>query len=57
MNKSSNTLQALNVSHNDQFRVESDALFSEVASTSHAIFGNFVLNHRASQQEETENAN
>jgi len=33
----------MSVTHNDQFRIEGEALLAGAASTSHAIFGNFVL--------------
>ena len=35
-------LQALSVSHSDQFRIENTTLFADVASTSHALYGDFI---------------
>ena len=39
------------ISHNEQFRIESEALLSDAASTSHALFGNFVLPKNESEAE------
>ena len=35
-------LQALSVAHSDQFKVEGTSLFADAASTSLAIFGDFM---------------
>ena len=35
------------MTHNDQFRIEGEALLAGAASTSHAIFGNFALSNAA----------
>ena len=40
------------ISHNEQFRIESEALLSDAASTSHALFGNFVLPKNESEAEQ-----
>ena len=40
------------VSYNEQFRIESEAILGDVASTSHAIFGNFVLPKNESEAEQ-----
>ena len=36
-------MQTLGVQHNEQFKIESAAILADVASTTHATFGNFVL--------------